>query len=124
MTKEEEKEEEEQLKKEEEEGIETKPSEAPKHRVLQEPNLATCPTSDGFCDTGLADLIINQVAVEQQNIVTNPLLNAWQDKTGKESTDECRNFFAPVDGGSYEGEPRNRRRHPLQPELRSAITTT
>lgn len=66
----------------------------------QEPNQVPCPSPDGFCDTGLADLIINQIGVEQQNIVTNPLLNAWQDGIGNEGTDECRDFFAPVLGGS------------------------
>jgi hypothetical protein len=60
----------------------------------QEPNQVSCPSPDGYCDTGLADLIINQVGVEQQNIVTNPLLNAWQDAAKNEATDECRNFFA------------------------------
>ena len=49
---------------------------------------------DGTYDSGLADLIVNQIAVEQQNTVTNPLLNAWQDKAGNEETDECRNCFA------------------------------
>jgi hypothetical protein len=59
---------------------------------------------DGSPDVGLADLIINQVAVEQQNTVTNPLLNAWHDSAKRELTDECRNFFASSDdlalGGS------------------------
>jgi hypothetical protein len=64
----------------------------------QEPSQHSCPSPDGFCDTGLADLIINQIAVEQQNIVTDPLLNAWQDSAGNEATDECRNFFAPATG--------------------------
>jgi len=49
---------------------------------------------DGSYDHGLADLIINQIAGEQQNTVTNPLLNAWQDSAKNEATDECRNFFA------------------------------
>jgi hypothetical protein len=67
----------------------------------QEPNQAPCPTPDGYCDTGLADLIVNQISVEQQNIVTDPLLNAWHDSANSnEVTDECRNFFAPVLGGS------------------------
>ncbi len=66
----------------------------------EEPNQGTCPSEDGYCDRGLADLIINQIAVEQQNIVTDPLLNAWQDEDGNEATDECRNFFAPTLGGS------------------------
>ena len=54
---------------------------------------------DGSYDTGLADLIVSQIGVEQQNIVTDPLLNGWQDSAGNESTDECRNFFAPTLGG-------------------------
>lgn len=67
----------------------------------QEPNqVVPCPSYDGYCDTGLADLIINQMAVEQQNIVTDPLLNAWQDASKNEATDECRNFFA---AGKLEG---------------------
>lgn len=66
----------------------------------EEPNQLTATGPDGSYDTGLADLIINQVAVEQQNIVTDPLLNAWRDEAGNEATDECRNFFASTDGGS------------------------
>jgi hypothetical protein len=60
----------------------------------EEPNQPTTLGPDGTYDTGLADLIINQVAEEQQNTVTDPLLNAWQDNVGNEVTDECRNFFA------------------------------
>jgi hypothetical protein len=68
---------------------------------VQEPNQPQqCPSPDGFCDTGLADLIINQIAIEQQGIVTNPLLHSWQDSTGNEVTDECRNFFAPAAGNA------------------------
>jgi hypothetical protein len=55
---------------------------------------------DGSYDTGLADLLVSQIGVEQQNIVTDPLLNGWHDSAGNESTDECRNFFAPTLGGS------------------------
>ena len=62
---------------------------------VQEPNqLASELGEDGFCDAGLADLIVNQIAVEQQNIVTDPLLNGWQDDLRNEVTDECRNFFS------------------------------
>lgn len=69
--------------------------------VDQEPNqLGDTRSSDGSYDVGLADLIINQIAVEQQNIVTDPLLNAWQDSEGNEMTDECRNFFAPSTGSA------------------------
>ncbi len=81
----------------------------------EEPNQQKCPTADGYCDEGLADLIINQLAVEQQNIVTDPLLHSWQDSAGNEVTDECRNFFAPTLGGSVDRKRRKRRGHALQP---------
>ena len=71
----------------------------------QEPNQVACPSPDGFCDAGLADLIVSQIGVEQQNIVTDPLLNAWQDSSGKEATDECRDFFAPTSGGGVTANP-------------------
>ena len=66
----------------------------------EEPNQPKCPSADGFCDTGLADLIVGQLATEQQNIITDPFLNAWHDSLGNEATDECRNFYAPTDFGS------------------------
>lgn len=66
----------------------------------QEPNQQACPSTAGTCDYGLSDLIINQIGLEQQNIVTDPLLNAWQDSNHYESTDECRFLFGPVLGGS------------------------
>ena len=55
---------------------------------------------DGSPDTGLADLIISQIGVQQQSIVTDPLLNGWHDEAGNEVTDECRNFFLEYLGGS------------------------
>jgi PKD domain len=75
--------------------------------VDQEPNQLGPPPvrgPDGSFDTGLADLVINQIAVEQQDIVTDPLLNAWQDPTGNEVTDECRNIFVPGTGGAAANE--------------------
>jgi hypothetical protein len=66
---------------------------------IEEPNqLGTSVGPDGTHDHGLADVIINQIAVEQQNMVTDPLLNAWQQQEGprNEVTDECRNSFFPV----------------------------
>jgi PKD domain len=66
----------------------------------QEPNQKTpCPETNGTCDYGLSDLIINQIGLEQQNMVTDPLLNAWQDSDHFENTDECRFLFGPVLGG-------------------------
>jgi hypothetical protein len=68
----------------------------------EQPNQAPCPTVfDGGCDTGLADVIINQIASEQQDIVTDPLLNGWQTSIHHwEALDECRNIFAPVISGT------------------------
>jgi PKD domain len=68
----------------------------------QEPNQlpAGQRSSDGTFDAGLADLIVNQVAIEQQNAMTNPLLDAWQDSAGNEAIDECRNTFGLTSGGS------------------------
>ena len=86
----------------------------------EEPNQTSGTGDDGANDAGLADLIINQIAIEQQNIVTDPLLNAWQgqEAAGKdlESTDECRNFFAGgALGGSVTASDRNRGRDALEP---------
>jgi hypothetical protein len=67
----------------------------------QEPNqLGSTRSVDGGYDEGLADLIINQIAIEQQDVVTDPLLDAWHDSAGNEVTDECRNFFAPTIGSA------------------------
>jgi PKD domain len=69
----------------------------------QEPNQEAAHVGpDGAYDSGLADLIINQVNVEQRNTITNPLLDGWQDSAGNEVVDECRNFFASTLGGSSE----------------------
>lgn len=74
----------------------------------EEPNQTTspaqpeCPNNnyDGGCDVGLADVIITQIASEQQDIVTDPLLDAWQDVNHNEVVDECRNLFDLVLEGS------------------------
>jgi hypothetical protein len=69
------------------------------------------PNQEGKGETGnygpgLADLIIGQIAVEQANVVTDPMLNGWQDRTHHEVMDECRNVFggtAGPEGGRIEG---------------------
>ncbi len=72
----------------------------------EEPNqLVPCPDSDGTCDYGLADLIISQIGLEQQNMVTDPLLNAWLDSGKNENTDECRFLFGPLIGGGVAANP-------------------
>jgi hypothetical protein len=75
--------------------------------VPQEPNQLSERGPDGLWDEGLADLTIGQIASEQQNTITDPLLDAWQDKEtksgeeiGYEDTDECRNFFLETSEGS------------------------
>lgn len=83
----------------EEEKEEMEIEQAHAGRREQQPNQVLCPSIDGGCDAGLADAIIGQIAIEQQNIVTNPLLSSWQDAAHFEATDECRNFFAPKLGG-------------------------
>jgi hypothetical protein len=74
--------------------------------VQQEPNQHGR-GPDGSYDAGLADLVIGQIANEQQDILTDPLLNAWQTHVppgneggGEEASDLCRNFFAPAFGGA------------------------
>jgi hypothetical protein len=79
-----------------------------KSETPQEPNqLPTIDPGDGTYDEGLGDLIIGQMASEEQNTITDPLLNAWQDKetlkgeeVAYENTDECRDWFLLVQGGS------------------------
>jgi hypothetical protein len=71
----------------------------------QEPNQQDCPSTAGTCDYGLYDLITNQLSLEQINMVTDPLLNAWQDSNHNENTDECRFLFGPVRGGGVAANP-------------------
>jgi hypothetical protein len=59
---------------------------------IQEPNQSGLDL-DGDFDAALPDVLTNEIAVQQQNIVTDPLLNAWHDGQGYEVTDECRNWF-------------------------------
>ena len=53
---------------------------------------------EGGASAGLADLAINQIAEEEMNTVSDPLLNAWQDAAGNEVTDLCRNIFGNTAG--------------------------
>ena len=81
----------------------------------QEPNQKPCPTADGYCDEGLADLIINQLAVEQQNIVTDPLLHSWQDAAGNEVDRRVPELLRPHSRRLRRRKRRKRRGHALQP---------
>jgi hypothetical protein len=71
------------------------------HRLLgphqEEPHQAG-KGETGDYGSGLSDLLVNQIAEEQMNIVTDPLLSSWQDAKGNEVTDLCRNTFAATAG--------------------------
>lgn len=66
---------------------------------VEEPHEDTTGNVYGEYSSGLADLIITQLGLQQENIVTDPLLNGWQDGSGNEVTDECRDDFLPFVGG-------------------------
>ncbi len=100
------KEEEEFAKKGAKEKEEQEETEALEEPHAQEPNRpAVCPdVFDGGCDTGQADLMISQIGLQQINMITDPLLNAWQDSSHNENTDECRFVFGLVRGGGSAAE--------------------
>ncbi|HEX3910884.1 MAG TPA: PKD domain-containing protein [Solirubrobacteraceae bacterium] len=64
---------------------------------LEEPNQLEGLNPFGNYAEGLADVIIGDLAVEQSNIVVDPLLNGWyQTATDAEQGDMCqRNFGSP-----------------------------
>jgi hypothetical protein len=68
----------------------------------QEPNQAG-KGEEGDFGQALYDLTVNQIAEEQANTVTDPLLNGWQDSGHHEATDECRNVFGNTAGRTVEG---------------------
>jgi hypothetical protein len=66
-------------------------------RYLEGPHQEE-PNQEGLGEAGdfgpaLADLTVNQIAIQQADIVTDPILNAWQDSSHREVADECRDFF-------------------------------
>ncbi len=72
---------------------------------LQEPNQLGSRDLDGDFDRGLPDVIINQISMEQFATMTDPTLDGWyapsgQANAGNEAPDQCRNWFAPVLGGT------------------------
>jgi len=63
------------------------------NRSLQEPNQLPESSRNPFGDyaEGLADVIINDLSIEQSNVVVDPLLNGWyQTATGAEQSDMCQ----------------------------------
>ncbi len=74
----------------------------------QEINQLPTGGPDGMWDEGVAELAVGQVASEEQNTITDPLLNGWLDREttkggeeiGYEGTDECRDDFLAISEGS------------------------
>jgi PKD repeat protein len=64
---------------------------------LQEPNQLGGLNPFGGYEEGLADVIVNDLSIEQSNVVVDPLLNGWyQTKTHAEQGDVCRRTFGPA----------------------------
>jgi PKD domain len=64
------------------------------NRLWDEPNQPASHNIFGEWTAGLADVIINDLSVEQNNVVTNPLLNGWyQTATSAEQSDMCQFAF-------------------------------
>jgi hypothetical protein len=64
---------------------------------LEEPNQLDGLNPWGNYAAGLADVIINDLSVEQNNIVVDPLLNGWyQTATASEQSDMCQSNFGPA----------------------------
>ena len=51
------------------------------NRELEEPNQLSTHNLSGEWTEGLADVIVNDLSVEQSNVVTDPLLNGWYQTT-------------------------------------------
>ena len=66
------------------------------NRALDEPNQLSGLNPFGNYAEGLADVIVNDLSVEQNDIVTDPLLNGWyQTATSDEQSDMCQWRFGP-----------------------------
>jgi hypothetical protein len=77
-----------------------KPTEADKacqdSRLFDEPNQLSTHNLFGEWTEGLADVIVNDLSVEQSNVVTDPLLNGWYQTGSKaEQSDMCQFNFGP-----------------------------
>jgi hypothetical protein len=66
-------------------------------QVLVEPNQKPEREKPESFETGLADVIINGLSIEQDDIVVDPLLNGWyQNGSNAEQSDMCQQVFNPV----------------------------
>jgi PKD domain len=63
---------------------------------LEEPNQLSGVNPFGNYAEGLADVIVNDLSIEQSDIVVDPLLNGWyQNGTAAEQSDMCQWVFGP-----------------------------
>jgi PKD domain len=63
---------------------------------LEEPNQLSGLNPEGGYTAGLADVIINDLSIEQQDVVVDPFLTGWyQTATGAEQGDMCQYNFGP-----------------------------
>jgi PKD domain len=66
------------------------------NRMFDEPNQLSGHNIFGEWTEGLADVIINDLSIEQSNIATDPLLNGWYQTGSKaEQSDMCQWAFGP-----------------------------
>jgi hypothetical protein len=71
------------------------------NKGLQEPNQLSGLNPWGNYAAGLADVIVNDLSIEQSNIVIDPLLNGWYQTTTKdEQSDMCQWVFGPETNSS------------------------
>lgn len=65
---------------------------------LVEPHQDSSVSRFGGYETGLADIIINSLSIEQDDIVVDPLVNSgwYQDTTLDEQSDLCKGGFSPA----------------------------
>jgi PKD domain len=64
---------------------------------IEEPNQEGKAESRDYT-AGLTDVLVDQISEEEMNMVTDPLLDGWQNAAGDEATDMCRNFFDSTGG--------------------------
>ncbi len=88
-------------------GTPKEKAEVERRRRLEDPHIQE-PNQEGKGEAGdysagLADVTINQIALEQANIVTDPLLESWKDPSGYEVTDLCRDIYGNTINGGIEG---------------------
>jgi hypothetical protein len=86
-------------------------------QVLVEPNQKPEKEKPESFENGLADVIINGLSIEQDDIVVDPLLNGWyQNGSNAEQSDMCQQVFNPVSGEEIPKTPETTRALPISNE--------